>query len=68
MLAVGDTSGNLEEVLDRMSNTFFEDALVQMDESLDRIEPALAAFLTVTVGLTLIAVMVPLIGILGSIG
>ncbi|MBQ9068857.1 MAG: type II secretion system F family protein [Eggerthellaceae bacterium] len=68
MLAVGDTSGNLEEVLDRMSDTFFEDALVQMDESLDRIEPALAAFLTITVGLTLIAVMVPLIGILGSIG
>lgn len=68
MLAVGDTSGNLEEVLDQMSNAFFEDALVQMDESLDRIEPALAAFLTITVGLTLIAVMVPLIGILGSIG
>lgn len=68
MLAVADTSGNLEEVLDQMSGTFFDDALVQMDESLDRIEPALAAFLTITVGLTLIAVMVPLIGILGSIG
>ncbi len=68
MLTVGDTSGNLDEVLDQMSNTFFEDALLQMDESLDRIEPALAAFLTVTVGATLIAVMIPLIGILGSIG
>ncbi|MBQ9021966.1 MAG: type II secretion system F family protein [Eggerthellaceae bacterium] len=68
MMTVGDTSGNLEEILDSMSNTFFEDALIQMDESMDRIEPALAAFLTITVGATLIAVMVPLIGILGSIG
>ena len=68
MMMVGDTSGSLEEVLDRMSTTFFDDALIQMDESLDRIEPALAAFLTVTVGATLIAVMLPLIGILGSIG
>jgi type IV pilus assembly protein PilC len=68
MMMVGDTSGDLEEVLDRMGSTFFEDALIQMDESLDRIEPALAAFLTITVGATLISVMLPLIGILGSIG
>lgn len=68
MMMVGDMSGSLEEVLDRMGSTFFEDALIQMDESLDSIEPALAAFLTITVGATLIAVMLPLIGILGSIG
>ena len=68
MIKVGDTSGRLDEVLDRMSETFFEDSIVQMDESLDRIEPLLTAFLTITVGASLIAVMVPLIGILGSIG
>lgn len=68
MMTVGDTSGSLEEILDTMSNTFFEDAMIQMDESMDRIEPTLAAFLTITVGATLVAVMVPLIGILGSIG
>ena len=42
--------------------------MVQMDESLDRIEPTLTAFLTITVGAALVAVMIPLIGILGSIG
>lgn len=68
MMMVGDTSGDLEDVLTRMGETFFDDALIQMDESLDRIEPALAAFLTITVGATLISVMLPLIGILGSIG
>lgn len=68
MIKVGDTSGRLEEVLDNLSDAFFEDAMVQMDESLDRIEPTLTAFLTITVGAALVAVMIPLIGILGSIG
>ena len=34
----------------------------------DSIEPALAALLTIAVGATLIAVMLPLIGIMASIG
>ena len=34
----------------------------------DGVEPALAAFLTVAVGATLVSVMLPLIGIMGSIG
>ena len=36
--------------------------------ALDRIEPLLAALLTIAVGGTLISVMLPLIGIMGSIG
>lgn len=68
MVKVGDTSGKLEEVLENLSEAFFDDAMIQMDESLDRIEPSLTAFLTVTVGAALVAVMIPLIGILGSIG
>ena len=39
-----------------------------LDAALDNIEPALAAFLTIAVGATLISVMLPLIGIMGSIG
>jgi len=42
--------------------------VVQIDRALDSIEPVLAAFLTVAVGATLIAVMLPLIGIMSSIG
>ena len=34
----------------------------------ERIEPALAAFLTLAVGCTLVSVMLPLIGIMGSVG
>jgi len=68
MLNVGMRSGNTDETLAQLSSTFFDDAVVQIDRALDSIEPVLAAFLTVAVGATLIAVMLPLIGIMSSIG
>ena len=68
MLNVGMRSGSTEETLAQLSGTFFDDAVVQIDRSLDRIEPILAAFMTIAIGATLVAVMLPLIGIMGSIG
>lgn len=65
---VGTLSGSADEVLSRLSETFFDDAVLQIDRTLDKVEPILAAFLTVAVGATLIAVMLPLVGIMGSIG
>lgn len=68
MLNVGMRSGKTDETLSQLSLTFFDDAVVQIDRALDTIEPMLAAFLTIAVGATLIAVMLPLIGIMTSIG
>ncbi len=68
MLTIGTRSGSLDSVLMRLSDMFFNDALANIDGAVDSIEPALAAFLTVAVGATLISVMLPLIGIMGSIG
>ena len=68
MLAVGMRSGNADETLTRLSSAFFDDAVVRIDRSFDNIEPLLAALLTVAVGATLLAVMLPLIGIMSSIG
>ena len=68
LLNVGMRSGSTEETLAQLSGTFFDDAIAQIDRSLDLIEPVFAAFLTVAVGATLIAVMLPLIGIMGAIG
>lgn len=68
MLSVGMRSGRTDETLSQLSSTFFDDAVVQIDRALDNIEPLLAAFLTIAVGATLIAVMLPLIGIMASIG
>ena len=68
MLTIGARSGSMEDVLGRLSLTFFDDAIMKMDRLVDGVEPALAAFLTVAVGATLVSVMLPLIGIMGSIG
>lgn len=68
MLNVGMRSGSADETLAQMSTTFFDDAVAQIDRSLDRVEPIFAAFLTIAIGATLIAVMLPLVGIMGSIG
>lgn len=68
MLNVGMRSGSTDEVLAQLSTTFFDDAVAQIDRTLDHVEPLTAAMLTVAVGLTLIAVMLPLIGIMSSIG
>ena len=68
MLSVGTRSGSLDASLGRLSRLFFEDAVDQIDRMIDNVEPIIAAFLTIAVGTTLIAVMLPLIGIMGSIG
>lgn len=68
MLVVGSRGGNSDRVLEDLSSVFFDDAIVQLDRAVDSVEPALAVFLTVAVGATLISVMLPLIGIMGSIG
>ena len=68
ILDVGMRSGNTEDTLAQLSGTFFDDALMRIDNALDRIEPLFAAFLTIAIGATLIAIMLPLVGIMGAIG
>lgn len=68
MLTVGTRAGRIDDVLSGLGDTFFDDAVSQIDRVVDSTEPALAAFLTIAVGATLISVMVPLIGMMGAIG
>lgn len=68
MLLSGARSGQTDSVLARLTQLFTQDAQTALDRLIDAIEPLLAAFLTLAVGVTLLAVMLPLIGILGSIG
>lgn len=68
MLMSGARAGSLDGVLARLAQLFTEDANGKINRVIDSVEPALAGFLTVSVGATLLAVMLPLIGILTSIG
>ncbi len=68
MLLIGARAGSPDPVLARLSDVFTEDANAKMDAIINSVEPALAGFLTISVGATLLAVMLPLIGILTAIG
>lgn len=68
MLKAGEDSGNLDGVLLRLSALFAEDADARLDAVIGGVEPVLAGVLTVSVGATLLSVMLPLIGILTAIG
>ena len=68
MLSIGSRAGSTDAVLERLSEACFDDAVARVDRVIDATEPALAAFLTVAVGATLVSVMLPLIGIMGSVG
>ena len=68
MLLMGTRAGSVDEVLGHLAQVFFDDANMQIDAAVDRVEPTLAAFLNNAVGATLMAVMLPLNGIMGSSG
>lgn len=67
MLTVASRSGSLDDILIQLSSLFFNESVSDIDEIIDSVEPIMGAFLTVAVGATLISVMLPLIGVMGSI-
>lgn len=68
MIKFGMRSGKIDEVLEGLSEDLFGESISGFDALIDKVEPILAGFVTVAVGLTLIAVMLPLVGMMGSIG
>lgn len=68
MLLSGARSGQIEHVLERLSNVFSDEADARIELLIGNIEPILSGLLTLAVGLTLLSVMLPLIGILAAVG
>ena len=67
MLLAGERSGSLEHVLERLCRLLEEDSGHQVDRLVGIVSPALSGILMVTIGLTLISVMLPLIGMMNAI-
>lgn len=67
MLLGGENSGNLELTMARLAERMGKEAETKICTLIDTAEPVLIGFLTLSVGLTLLCVMLPLIGILGAI-
>lgn len=68
MLISGTRSGQTEDVLRDLSSLYYQDSREIVDDFIGTVEPTLAGFLTVAVGMSLLAIMLPLIGIMGGIG
>lgn len=68
MIKVGSRSGRLDAVMEEISEDFEQAADQSMDNMLARFEPTIVAVLSVSVGLVLLSVMLPLVGVLAAIG
>ncbi len=68
MLLAGERSGNLENVLERLTGLLEENCSNEVDRLVGFVDPLLSGILMVTVGLSLLSVMLPLIGMMNSVG
>lgn len=68
MLQIGQRSGETDIVLSKISNYYEEETLTKMHRILGAIEPTIVIFFSLMVGMILLSVIMPLIGIMSSIG
>lgn len=68
MLLAGERSGNLESVLGRLTEHLEQSCTDLADRLAAVVDPLLSGVLMVTVGLSLLSVMLPLIGMMSSVG
>lgn len=68
MLRTGSRAGQLDTVLDSLSDDYAQKSQDSIERMISMLEPAVVAVLAVAVGLVLLAVMLPLAGILTTIG
>ena len=68
MLAVGFRTGRSEDVMTRVADRYQEEIDQSLGTLVSMLEPTLVAVLSVIVGMILLSVMLPLMGIMSSIG
>ena len=68
MLQVGYRSGNTDAVFDSISTRYEEETLSRLQKIIGAIEPTLVILFSLMVGMILLSVIMPLIGIMSSIG
>ena len=68
MLAIGSRAGVSDEVMKQISEGCLENIEDSLDRIVSRLEPTLVAVLSVSVGMILLSAMLPLMGIMTSLG
>ncbi len=67
LLVIGLKSGHFEETMNQVAKAYEEDIDYRINQMLDMIEPSLIALLSLIVGMILLSVMLPLIGIMANL-
>jgi len=68
MLLAGERSGNLSDVLARLTDHLEDNCSNLVDRLVGVVDPLLSGVLMVTVGISLLSVMLPLIGMMNAVG
>jgi len=68
MIKSGDRAGAMPKVMQRLSEIYGQDSARMLDRFFSLVEPALISALSIIIGIILLCIMLPLIGILSSIG
>lgn len=68
VLMGGSKSGSLDRAAAHISKIYFEEAQDKIDGLIAVIEPALVSLLSIAIGAILVAILLPLIGIMSNIG
>ena len=68
MLSMGQKTGEMDVVMNRLTNIYENEAEQAINNTVSLIEPVLVGILSVLIGVILISVMLPLMNIMSSIG
>ena len=67
MASIGSKTGSMEQVMDRIADLYQDDIDTRMNNILAALEPTMVIVLSLIVGVILLSVMLPLMGIISSI-
>ena len=68
VLQLGYRSGNTDSVYEQISSHYEDDTISRLQKMIGSIEPTLVIIFSLMVGMILLSVIMPLIGIMSSIG
>lgn len=68
VLSVGFKTGSMEDVMKKLSDVYDEEVNVALNNLANIVEPVLVGILAVVIGSVIIAVMLPLAGIMSTLG
>jgi len=68
MIKVGEETGNLEQMFFITANIFYEDAEENVEKATALLEPILIVFLGIMIGTIILAVMLPMLNVMDSVG